>query len=118
MAPLRSWLAKNRESSSLLNRSALEAAPRGAAPVVGSGANVEASGEGGTVFVGSALVDVVAGAGSLSPCPGCGNTPGGVAKPKEGDGNDDLIEEDGDGVAERIGLKKKLNISISYKRMI
>ena len=73
---------------------------------------MEASGDGGTVFVGTALVDVRVEAGSLSPGTGGGNTPecgvpgpGGVVKLKEGEGKDDLIEEEGDGVAERIGLK-------------
>ena len=103
ITPPRSWLAKNRVSSSLLKRSDLEAAPRGAAPAVGSGANVEASGDGWIVFVSAVLEDVDAGAGCLSP----GKAPewGGVVKPNDGEGNDDRIEEDGDGVAESIGLK-------------
>ena len=105
IAPPRSWLAKNRVSSSLLRRSDLEAAPRGAAPAVGSGANVEASGEGWIVFVSAVLEDVDAGAGFLSPGNAPVPVPGGVVKLNDGDGNDDRIEEDGDGVAESIGLK-------------
>ena len=71
---------------------------------------MEASGDGGTVFVGTEVDDVVDDDGCLRP--GGGKTPdwgvpgpGGVVKLKEGDGNDDLIEDDGEGVAERIGLK-------------
>ena len=68
-------LARKRESSSLRRRSALEAAPRGATPAVGSGGNVEASGDGGTVFVGTAVLELEDGAGSLSPIKGGGKTP-------------------------------------------
>ena len=67
-------MARNRESSSRLRISALEAAPKGAAPAVGSGAKVEASGDGGTLFVGTALVDVGVQAGCRSPGTGGGNT--------------------------------------------
>ena len=66
---------------------------------------MEASGDGWIVFVSAVLEDVDAGTGCLSPgkAPGV-PVPGGVAKLNDGDGNDDRIEEDGDGVAESIGL--------------
>lgn len=69
---------------------------------------MEASGDGGTVFVGTELDDVADEPGGLIPGgspPDCGVPgPGGVVKLKEGDGKDDRIEDDGEGVAESIGL--------------
>ena len=73
---------------------------------------MEASGDGGTVFVGTPVLEPRA--GTLSPVNGGGRIPdcgvpgpGGVVKPNEGDGNEDRIDEDGDGVADKIGLKWK-----------
>ena len=71
---------------------------------------MEASGDGGTVFVGTELDDVADEPCGLSP--GGGRTPdwgvpgpGGVVKLSDGEGKDDRIDDDGEGVAERIGLK-------------